>query len=167
MERAYDLVVRGGTLADGTGAATYEADVAIKDGRIAAVGEVRGRGAEEIDAKGLLVTPGFVDIHTHYDGQATWDAHMQPSSWHGVTSVVMGNCGVGFAPCRPADHDRLIRLMEGVEDIPFPVLTKGLAWNWESFPDYLDALSRRTFDVDIAAQLPHAALRVLDRKSVA
>jgi len=160
LERAYDLVVRGGTLADGTGAATYEADVAIKDGRIAAVGEVRGRGAEEIDAKGLLVTPGFVDIHTHYDGQATWDAHMQPSSWHGVTSVVMGNCGVGFAPCRPADHDRLIRLMEGVEDIPFPVLTQGLAWNWESFPDYLDALSRRTFDVDIAAQLPHAALRV-------
>lgn len=160
MERAYDLVVRGGTLADGTGAATYEADVAIKNGRIAAVGEVRGRGAEEIDAKGLLVTPGFVDIHTHYDGQATWDAHMQPSSWHGVTSVVMGNCGVGFAPCRPADHDRLIRLMEGVEDIPFPVLTQGLAWNWESFPDYLDALSRRTFDVDIAAQLPHAALRV-------
>lgn len=160
MERAYDLVVRGGTLADGTGAATYEADVAIKDGRIAAVGEIRGRGAEEIDARGLLVTPGFVDIHTHYDGQATWDAHMQPSSWHGVTSVVMGNCGVGFAPCRPADHDRLIRLMEGVEDIPFPVLTKGLAWNWESFPDYLDALSRRAFDVDIAAQLPHAALRV-------
>jgi len=160
LERAYDLVVRGGTLADGTGAATYEADVAIKNGRIAAVGEVRGRGAEEIDAKGLLVTPGFVDIHTHYDGQATWDAHMQPSSWHGVTSVVMGNCGVGFAPCRPADHDRLIRLMEGVEDIPFPVLTQGLAWNWESFPDYLDALSRRTFDVDIAAQLPHAALRV-------
>lgn len=160
MERAYDLVVRGGTLADGTGAATFEADVAIKDGRIAAVGEVRGRGAEEIDAKGLLVTPGFVDIHTHYDGQATWDTHMQPSSWHGVTSVVMGNCGVGFAPCRPADHERLIRLMEGVEDIPFPVLTKGLAWNWESFPDYLDALSRRTFDVDIAAQLPHAALRV-------
>ena len=160
MERAYDLVVRGGTLADGTGAATYEADVAIKDGRIAAVGEVRGRGAEEIDAKGLLVTPGFVDIHTHYDGQATWDTHMQPSSWHGVTTVVMGNCGVGFAPCRPADHDRLIRLMEGVEDIPFPVLTKGLAWNWESFPDYLDALSQRAFDVDIAAQLPHAALRV-------
>ena len=160
MERAYDLVVRGGTLADGTGAATYEADVAIKGGRIAAVGEVRGRGAEEIDAKGLLVTPGFVDIHTHYDGQATWDTHMQPSSWHGVTTVVMGNCGVGFAPCRPADHDRLIRLMEGVEDIPFPVLTKGLAWNWESFPDYLDALSQRAFDVDIAAQLPHAALRV-------
>ncbi|MDO8899888.1 MAG: amidohydrolase family protein [Phenylobacterium sp.] len=160
MERAYDLVVRGGTVADGTGAPVYEADIAVKDGRIAAVGEIRGRGAEEIDARGRLVTPGFVDIHTHYDGQATWDAHMQPSSWHGVTTVVMGNCGVGFAPCRPEDHDRLIRLMEGVEDIPFPVLTQGLAWNWESFPDYLDALSQRRFDVDIGAQLPHAALRV-------
>ncbi|MDP1873598.1 amidohydrolase family protein [Phenylobacterium sp.] len=160
MERAYDLVVRGGTVADGAGAPVYEADIAIKDGRIAAVGEVRGAGAEEIDARGLLVTPGFVDIHTHYDGQATWDTHMQPSSWHGVTTVVMGNCGVGFAPCRPQDHDRLIRLMEGVEDIPFPVLTKGLAWDWESFPDYLDALSQRRFDVDIGAQLPHAALRV-------
>ena len=160
MERAYDLVVRGGTLADGTGAPVYEADIAIKDGRIVALGEIRGAGAEEIDARGRLVTPGFVDIHTHYDGQATWDAHMQPSSWHGVTTVVMGNCGVGFAPCRPKDHDRLIRLMEGVEDIPFPVLTQGLAWNWESFPDYLDALSQRRFDVDIGAQLPHAALRV-------
>ena len=160
MERAYDLVVRGGTLADGTGAPVYEADVAIKDGRIVALGEIRGSGAQEIDARGRLVTPGFVDIHTHYDGQATWDAHMQPSSWHGVTTVVMGNCGVGFAPCRPEDHDRLIRLMEGVEDIPFPVLTQGLAWNWESFPDYLDALAQRRFDVDIGAQLPHAALRV-------
>ncbi len=160
MERAYDLVVRGGTLADGTGAPTYEADIAIRNGRIAAVGGIGGRGAEEIDARGRLVTPGFVDIHTHYDGQATWDCHMQPSSWHGVTTVVMGNCGVGFAPCRPEDHDRLIRLMEGVEDIPFPVLTQGLPWTWESFPDYLDALSRRRFDVDIGAQLPHAALRV-------
>jgi len=160
LERAYDLVVRGGTLADGTGAPVYEADIAIKDGRIAALGDIRGSGAQEIDARGKLVTPGFVDIHTHYDGQVTWDAHMQPSSWHGVTTVVMGNCGVGFAPCRPEDHDRLIRLMEGVEDIPFPVLTQGLAWNWESFPDYLDALSQRRFDVDIGAQLPHAALRV-------
>lgn len=159
-ERAYDLVVRGGTIADGSGGATYEADVAVKDGRIAAVGKVAGSGAEEIDAKGLLVTPGFVDIHTHYDGQATWDERMQPSSWHGVTTVVMGNCGVGFAPVRPEDHDRLIRLMEGVEDIPFPVLTEGLPWNWESFPDYLDALSARRFDIDMCAQLPHAALRV-------
>jgi N-acyl-D-aspartate/D-glutamate deacylase len=160
LERAYDLVVRGGTLADGTGAPVYEADIAIKDGRIVAMGDIRGSGVEEIDARGRLVTPGFVDIHTHYDGQATWDAHMQPSSWHGVTTVVMGNCGVGFAPCRPEDHDRLIRLMEGVEDIPFPVLTQGLAWNWESFPDYLEALAQRRFDVDIGAQLPHAALRV-------
>lgn len=160
MERAYDLVIRGGTLVDGSGAKAFEADVAVKDGLIVQVGKVAGAGAEEIDARGKLVTPGFVDIHTHYDGQATWDRHMQPSSWHGVTTVVMGNCGVGFAPCKPADHDRLVRLMEGVEDIPFPVLTEGLPWNWESFPDYLDSLDGRSFDVDIGAQLPHAALRV-------
>jgi N-acyl-D-aspartate/D-glutamate deacylase len=160
MERAYDLVIRGGTVIDGTGAPGFVADVGVKDGRIAAVGAVSGRGAEEIDARGLLVTPGFVDIHTHYDGQATWDVRMQPSSWHGVTTVVIGNCGVGFAPCRPQDHDRLIRLMEGVEDIPFPVLAEGLPWNWESFPDYLDSLASRRFDVDIGSQLPHAALRV-------
>jgi len=160
MERAYDLVIRGGRVVDGTGADAYEADVGVKDGRIAVVGDVAGRGAEEIDAHGLLVTPGFVDIHTHYDGQATWDQRLQPSSWHGVTTVVMGNCGVGFAPCRPGDHDRLIRLMEGVEDIPFPVLAEGLPWNWESYPDYLDSLQGRTFDIDVGAQLPHAALRV-------
>lgn len=160
MERAYDLVVRGGTVVDGTGAAPIEADVAVRGGRIAAVGKVAGAGVEELDARGLLVTPGFVDIHTHYDGQATWDERMQPSSWHGVTTAVMGNCGVGFAPCRPEDHDRLIRLMEGVEDIPFPVLSLGLPWNWESYPDYLDALAARRFDIDIASQLPHAALRV-------
>ncbi|MBA4011377.1 MAG: amidohydrolase [Phenylobacterium sp.] len=160
MERAYDLVIRGGMLADGSGQPAFAADVAVKDGLIVQVGHVAGAGAEEIDARGKLVTPGFVDIHTHYDGQATWDQRMQPSSWHGVTTVVMGNCGVGFAPCRPADHDRLVRLMEGVEDIPFPVLTEGLPWNWESFPDYLDSLEGRQFDVDIGAQLPHAALRV-------
>ena len=160
MEKAYDLVIRGGTVVDGTGSEPFEADVGVKDGRIASVGKVAGAGAEEIDAKGRLVIPGFVDIHTHYDGQATWDARLQPSSWHGVTSVVMGNCGVGFAPCKPEDHDRLIRLMEGVEDIPFPVLADGLPWNWESYPDYLDALSARRFDVDVASQLPHAALRV-------
>src|SRR5512140_3802728 len=156
----YDLIIRGGTVADGTGTGTREADVAVKDGKIAAVGVVPGKGKEEIEAKGLLVTPGFVDIHTHYDGQATWDSRLQPSSWHGVTTAVMGNCGVGFAPCKGEDHDRLIRLMEGVEDIPFPVLTEGLPWNWESFPEYLDSLSGRSFDIDIAAQLPHAALRV-------
>ena len=134
--------------------------MAISQGRIAAVGRIAERGAEEIDARGQLVTPGFVDVHTHYDGQATWDQRMQPSSLHGVTTVVMGNCGVGFAPCRPDDHDRLIRLMEGVEDIPFPVLTQGLPWNWEDFPDFLDSLQERAFDVDIGTQLPHAALRV-------
>ena len=160
MDRAYDLVIRGGDVVDGTGDPTIQADVAIKDGRIVAVGQVKGVGVEEIDARGLIVAPGFVDIHTHYDGQATWDERMQPSSWHGVTTAVMGNCGVGFAPCKPADHDRLVRLMEGVEDIPFPVLSQGLPWNWESYPDYLDALAARRFDIDVGAQLPHAALRV-------
>jgi N-acyl-D-aspartate/D-glutamate deacylase len=160
MAREYDLVIRGGTIVDGTGTAGVAGDVAVKDGKIAAVGEVSSSGAEVIDAKGKLVTPGFVDVHTHYDGQATWDERMQPSSWHGVTTVVMGNCGVGFAPCREDDHERLIKLMEGVEDIPFPVLADGLPWNWKSYPDYLDSLSGRAFDVDIGSQLPHAALRV-------
>ena len=160
MDHAYDLVIRGGSLIDGSGAPATQSDIAIKDGRVAAVGQINGQGREEIDARDRLVTPGFVDIHTHYDGQATWDTRMQPSSWHGVTTVVMGNCGVGFAPCKPDDHDRLVRLMEGVEDIPFPVLSQGLPWNWESYPDYLDALSQRRFDVDIGSQLPHAALRV-------
>ncbi|WP_425430361.1 N-acyl-D-amino-acid deacylase family protein [Caulobacter mirabilis] len=159
-ERAFDLVIRNGAVVDGSGGPAYRADVGVKDGRIVAVGPDLPSGVEEIDAAGRLVTPGFVDIHTHYDGQATWDERMQPSSWHGVTTAVMGNCGVGFAPCRPEDHDRLVRLMEGVEDIPFPVLTEGLPWNWETFPDYLDSLARRRFDIDIAAQLPHAALRV-------
>ena len=160
MEKAFDLVVRGGAVVDGTGAQAFEADVGVKDGRIAAVGKLSGGGAEEIDARGQMVIPGFVDIHTHYDGQATWDERLQPSSWHGVTTIVMGNCGVGFAPCRQDDHDLLIRLMEGVEDIPFPVLTEGLPWNWESYPEYLDRLAERRFDVDVGSQLPHAALRV-------
>ncbi|HEV7386279.1 MAG TPA: amidohydrolase family protein, partial [Phenylobacterium sp.] len=151
MEKAYDLVIRGGSIVDGAGAAPFDGDVAVKDGVIAAVGKVSGSGAGEIDAKGQVVTPGFVDIHTHYDGQATWDARMQPSSWHGVTTAIMGNCGVGFAPVRPDAHEFLIELMEGVEDIPFPVLAEGLPWNWESYPDYLDGLASRRFDVDIGS----------------
>src|SRR5206468_6272638 len=130
----YDLVVRGGTVADGTGTGTREADVAIKDGKIAAVGAVSGNGTKEIAAKGLLVTPGFVDIHTHYDAQATWDAELTPSSWHGVTTVVLGNCGVGFAPARRDRHEWLIGLMEGVEDIPGAALAAGMRWEWETFP---------------------------------
>src|ERR1041385_3842788 len=148
----FDLVVRNGTIADGTGAPLRETDVAISAGRIAAVGAVDGLGSEEIDAAGFLITPGFVDIHTHYDGQATWDSRLQPSSWHGVTTVVMGNCGVGFAPVRKADRYRLIELMEGVEDIPGPALHEGLRWNWESFGEYLDAVESRPHDIDIAAQ---------------
>ena len=156
----FDLVVRGGNLADGTGAAIREADVAVKDGKIAAVGKVSGQGRDEVDAKGLLVTPGFVDIHTHYDGQATWDSYLQPSSWHGVTTAVMGNCGVGFAPVKIEDRQRLIELMEGVEDIPGAALDEGLNWSWESFGQYLDALDAKPRDMDLGAQLPHGALRV-------
>ncbi len=160
MGAQHDLIIRNGTIYDGSGGPGFAGDVAIDDGVISAVGTVTGQGREEIDAAGLLVTPGFVDIHTHYDGQATWDSRLDPSSDHGVTTVVMGNCGVGFAPCRPEDHDMLINLMEGVEDIPNPVLTEGLAWNWESFDEYLAALEARPHDIDFACQVPHGALRV-------
>ena len=156
----YDLVIRNGRIIDGTGAPGYAGDLAITAGRIAAIGQIDGTGRQEIDATGHLVTPGFVDIHTHYDGQAIWDSHLAPSSLHGVTTAVMGNCGVGFAPVRPGDHDKLIQLMEGVEDIPAPALHEGLDFAWESFADYLAALDRRPRDIDICAQLPHAALRV-------
>jgi N-acyl-D-aspartate/D-glutamate deacylase len=157
---SYDLVVRGGTIVDGTGKPGFKGDVAIKDGRIAAVGTVAGEGKEEIDATGRIVAPGFVDVHTHLDGHVIWANRLNPSSQHGVTTVLMGNCGVGFAPCKPEDRQRLVHLMEGVEDIPEIVMTKGLSWNWRSFPDYLDRLGEREYDMDVAAQLPHAPLRV-------
>ena len=136
----FDLIVRAGTVVDGTGAPPLTADVGVRDGRVADVGRLPERARREIDADGLLVTPGFVDIHTHFDGQATWDPILAPSAWHGVTSVAMGNCGVGFAPARPDRHDWLIGLMEGVEDIPGTALAEGLSWQWESFPEYLDVL---------------------------
>src|ERR1700744_718595 len=155
-----DLVIRGGTIADGQGGNLFEADIAVSNGRITEVGKVARKGKEEIDARGKLVTPGFVDVHTHYDGQVTWSQEITPSSQNGVTTAIMGNCGVGFAPCKPTDHQRLIQLMEGVEDIPEPVLTAGIPWSWETFPDYMEWLSKRNFDIDVGAQLPHAALRV-------
>jgi N-acyl-D-aspartate/D-glutamate deacylase len=160
MGSEFDIVIRGGTIMDGNGGAPFTGDVAVKDGVIAGVGKVAGDGKEEIDAGGLSVTPGFVDIHTHYDGQAMWDARLAPSSWHGVTTVVMGNCGVGFAPVRKNTQDAVIALMEGVEDIPGPCLHEGLDWTWESFADYLTALERRSHDIDFCALLPHAPMRV-------
>jgi N-acyl-D-amino-acid deacylase len=152
----HDLVIRNGLVVDGTGSPPRHADVAIDDGRIT---DASGAGHREIDADGRLVAPGWVDIHTHYDGQATWDPEMSPSSWHGVTTVVMGNCGVGFAPVRKDSQDFLIELMEGVEDIPGTALHEGINWEWESFPDYLDALDRTPRVMDVAAQVPHAAVR--------
>ncbi|WP_407715496.1 amidohydrolase family protein [Comamonas testosteroni] len=156
----FDLLIRNGRIVDGTGAPIYRADLGIRNGRIAAIGRQLGDAAQQIDAEGLLVTPGFVDLHTHFDGQATWDERLWPSSQQGVTTAVMGNCGVGFAPCRPEARDQLIALMEGVEDIPDTALHEGLPWNWESFPEYLQALAARRYDIDIAALLPHAPLRV-------
>ena len=157
----YHLIIRNGTIVDGLGGEPYIGDVAVRDGVIEAVGSINGATAErEIDATGLLVTPGFVDLHTHYDGQAIWSERMTPSSAHGVTTVVMGNCGVGFAPCRQEDHDVLVDVMAGVEDIPGVVMTDGLPWNWETFPEYLDALEAGKRDIDVAAYLPHSPLRV-------
>ena len=155
----HDLVVRNGVLYDGSGGPPRSADVAIDGDRIVAVGEVTEPGRREIDAAGRAVTPGWVDIHTHYDGQATWDPEVSPSGWHGVTTVVMGNCGVGFAPARPDEHDFLIQLMEGVEDIPGAALDEGMSWNWESFPEYLDELERLPRVLDVGALVPHGALR--------
>jgi N-acyl-D-aspartate/D-glutamate deacylase len=154
------LVIRNGTIVDGSGGDPYEADLAVSDGRISAIGANLPKGGEEIDARGKLVTPGFVDVHTHYDAQVTWTERLSPSSWNGATTVLLGNCGVGFAPCHADQHDMLINLMEGVEDIPEVVLSEGLPWNWHSFPDFLDAIAARRYDADVAAQVPHAALRV-------
>ncbi len=156
----HDLVIRNGTIIDGTGSDRYVADVAVSDGVVTEVGDVDGTGTREVDAEGHLVAPGFVDIHTHYDGQATWDTQLAPSSWHGVTTVVMGNCGVGFAPVHEHNRERLIQLMEGVEDIPGTALHEGLSWEWSSFEDYMDDLDRKPRDIDLGAQLPHGALRL-------
>jgi N-acyl-D-amino-acid deacylase len=155
----HDLIIRGGTIVDGSGGEPFVGDVAIDGDRIVAVGQAAGAAKREIDARGLMVTPGFVDIHTHYDGQATWDPLLAPSSWHGVTTAVMGNCGVGFAPVRPGDHQFLIDLMEGVEDIPGSALAEGIDWKWERFPEYLDALEAMPRAIDVGAQVPHAAVR--------
>ncbi len=159
MNNAYDLIIRSGTIVDGTGNDSFEADIAISQGRIAAVGKVAGKGREEVDAKGLLVTPGFVDLHTHFDGHVTWESRPKPNTGHGSTTIVVGNCGVGFAPCKPRDRELLIKLMETVEDIPFADLEKGLPWDWETYPEYIEALGRRRYNMDIGTLVPHSTLR--------
>lgn len=155
----HDLVIRNGLIFDGTGAPAFEGDIAVDGDKITAVGQVSSGGAEEIDARGQIVAPGFVDIHTHYDGQVTWDPYLTPSTWHGVTTAVMGNCGVGFAPVAPDRHDWLIGLMEGVEDIPGSALAEGIDWKWESFPEFMDAIERGPHAIDVGLQMPHGALR--------
>ncbi|MEC8776539.1 MAG: amidohydrolase family protein, partial [Pseudomonadota bacterium] len=154
-----DVVIRGGTILDGLGGEPFEADLAIDGSKISEIGENVPKGKEEIDASGKIVTPGFIDPHTHYDAQVTWSNSISPSSWNGVTTAMVGNCGVGFAPCKPDERDLLVKLMEGVEDIPEVVLTEGLPWNWESFEDYMDSLDGRKFDLDVVTQVPHAAVR--------
>ncbi len=160
MSRPYALVIRGGTVVDGSGGEPRDADVGIADGLVAAVGPNLAAGDEEIDARGKIVAPGFIDPHTHYDAQATWSSQITPSSWNGVTTAMMGNCGVGFAPCRPDQRDTLVEFMEGVEDIPGAVLDEGLPWTWQSFEQFMDALDARPYDLDIAAQVPHSPVRV-------
>src|SRR3954453_6071232 len=155
----HELVIRGGTVVDGTGGAPTRADGGISGGTIVEVGQIDTTGVEELDATGLVVTPGFVDIHTHYDGQVTWDPTLSPTSWHGVTTLVLGNCGVGFAPVAPEKRDWLIGLMEGVEDIPGTALHDGIKWSWETFPEYLDAVESEPKALDVAALAPHAAIR--------
>ncbi|MDC0986344.1 amidohydrolase family protein [Alphaproteobacteria bacterium] len=153
-------IIRGGTILDGSGGDPIDADIAMVNGKISAIGPDLPKGDEEIDARGKIVTPGFVDVHTHYDAQVTWSNRITPSSWNGATTTMIGNCGVGFAPCKPEQRDLLVKLMEGVEDIPEIVLTEGLPWNWETFDDYLDSLDARKYDLDIVTQVPHAAVRV-------
>ena len=155
----FDLIIRDGTIIDGTGKNSYKADIGIQGDIIIKIGNINASAIKEINASNLFVTPGFVDIHTHYDGQAIWDNYLKPSSIHGVTTVVMGNCGVGFAPCKVNDREKLVELMEGVEDIPSPVMHEGLSWDWETFPEYLNSLDKNDRDIDICALLPHAALR--------
>jgi len=155
----HNLVIRNGTIVDGTGRPRFLGDLAIDDGVITAIGEINEKGITELDATGLLVTPGWVDIHTHYDGQVSWDPYLTPSSWHGVTTAVMGNCGVGFAPVAPDRHDWLIEVMEGIEDIPGTALHEGITWDWESFPEYLDSIDSTPHAIDFAAQIGHAAVR--------